>query len=222
VESAFCEPIPADCRLIETFRYDPSAGAVDLDLHLNRMCDAARKLGFSFRRKDAEHLCGGLSSPASLRCRLTLTQEGQFDLQTHALGVTASQWVLGVSDRRLRSDDPWLAHKTTERRLYDETRAALPVGIDEILFLNEKDELCEGTITNVFVQCADQTWVTPPISSGCLPGILRQNLIVSRKVRVKVVTLDDLRQAVKIRVGNSLRGLIDAKLAPDALKSFGF
>jgi hypothetical protein len=45
---------------------------------------------------------------------------------------------------------------------------------------------------------------------------------VSRKVRVKVVTLDDLRQAVKIRVGNSLRGLIDAKLAPDALKSFGF
>jgi 4-amino-4-deoxychorismate lyase len=88
--------------------------------------------------------------------------------------------------------------------------------------LNEKGELCEGTITNVFVQCADQTWATPPISSGCLPGILRQNLIVSRKVRVKVVTLDDLRQAVKIRVGNSLRGLIDAKLAPDALKSFGF
>ena len=54
MESAFCEPIPADCRLIETFRYDPSAGAVDLDLHLNRMCDAARKLGFSFRRKDAD------------------------------------------------------------------------------------------------------------------------------------------------------------------------
>jgi branched-subunit amino acid aminotransferase/4-amino-4-deoxychorismate lyase len=54
--------------------------------------------------------------------------------------------------------------------------------------------------------------VTPPISAGCLPGILRQKLIKSGEVTVKTVTLGDLMAARSVVVGNSLRGKIRADL----------
>jgi len=212
VESAFCEIVPPDCRLIETFRYTPGFGAVDLGLHLNRMCDSARQLGFAFDRDLAEHICDGLSGNKPLRCRLTLGVKGDFQLSHVPLDPAPAVWQVDISDTRLNTGDAWLAHKTTQRDIYDTTRANLPHGIHEMLFLNERDELCEGTITNVFVETQGGTWVTPPISAGCLPGILRQKLIKSGEVTVKTVTLGDLMAARSVVVGNSLRGKIRADL----------
>lgn len=50
---------------------------------------------------------------------------------------------------------------------------AREAGADEALFGNGRDELCEGTWSNVFVRIGDR-WITPPLSSGCLPGITRR------------------------------------------------
>lgn len=55
-------------------------------------------------------------------------------------------------------------------------RLALAAGADEALFANTRDELCEGTWSNVFARI-DDTWHTPPLSSGCLPGITRSVVI---------------------------------------------
>ena len=63
--------------------------------------------------------------------------------------------------RALGGGGSWLRYKTTDRGLYDRTRAALPQGLDEVLFLNERDELCEGTTTNVFLRCDDGPCVRP-------------------------------------------------------------
>lgn len=54
--------------------------------------------------------------------------------------------------------------------------AAREAGADETLFANTRDELCEGTWSNVFVRI-DGCWITPPLSSGCLPGITRHFVI---------------------------------------------
>jgi branched-chain amino acid aminotransferase len=51
-------------------------------------------------------------------------------------------------------------------------------GATEAMFANTLGNLCEGTGTNVFVVVNGQL-VTPPLSSGCLPGITR-GLIVER------------------------------------------
>ncbi|MDH4410922.1 MAG: aminotransferase class IV [Verrucomicrobiales bacterium] len=51
-------------------------------------------------------------------------------------------------------------------------RLAREAGADEALFANTRDELCEGTWSNAFVRI-DGVWHTPPLSSGCLPGITR-------------------------------------------------
>lgn len=45
-------------------------------------------------------------------------------------------------------------------------------GCGEALLFNERDELCEGTGSNVFI-ILEGRLVTPPLSSGCLAGITR-------------------------------------------------
>jgi branched-chain amino acid aminotransferase len=47
---------------------------------------------------------------------------------------------------------------------------------DEAIFANTAGELCEGTGTNVFVGIGGRL-LTPPTTSGCLPGITRELLI---------------------------------------------
>ena len=114
---------------------------------------------------------------------------------------------------RLRSSDPILRHKTSKRGVYDAARAEhRRDAIDEVILLNERDEVCEGTITNIFVDDGSGTLLTPPLSSGCLAGILRTSLICGKKARNQRLTLDDLKRQ-PFYVGNSLRGLVRATLA---------
>lgn len=49
---------------------------------------------------------------------------------------------------------------------------AREAGADEAIFGNTEGNLCEGTWSNVFVRI-DGRWITPPLSSGCLPGVTR-------------------------------------------------
>lgn len=67
--------------------------------------------------------------------------------------------------------------KTTS---YGENVVALDIaaqaGCSEALFANTRDELCEGTGSNVFV-VLDERIITPPLDSGCLDGITRRLLL---------------------------------------------
>jgi 4-amino-4-deoxychorismate lyase len=118
-------------------------------------------------------------------------------------------WRLALAKTRLDAGDDWLRHKTTRRAVYDADRAALPDGVDELIYMNTRGDLCEGTITNLFVRKGD-VLVTPPISAGCLPGVLRSSLICAGKARVGKLREEDLQG--EVYVGNSLRGLIAARL----------
>ena len=84
---------------------------------------------------------------------------------------------MAIAPQRLISDNLWLRHKTTQRAFYDGMHAALPGGVDEWLFFNERDELCEGTITNIFIIKANGKIITPASNSGVLLGIFRQTLL---------------------------------------------
>ena len=111
---------------------------------------------------------------------------------------------------RLSSADPWLRHKTTNRVLYDDARAALPEGVDEWLFLNERGEVCEGTITTLFFDRGEGLR-TPPLACGCLPGVLREEMLDTGVAQVEVLRAEDLGR-VRIAVGNALRGLVPGVL----------
>ena len=211
MESPLRAPSEPGFRLIETFGWHPGEGFRRLDLHLARMSRSAAALGIPFDETAARTVLSG-TGKTPLRCRLTLDAAGGFEMTSAPLGATPDQWRVAIADQRLDSADPWLAHKTTRRALYDQARSSLPDGTDELLFLNERGEACEGTITTLFVTLADGTRVTPPLSAGLLPGILRQTLVASGQYIERPVTPDDLASARSISMGNSLRGLIPVQL----------
>lgn len=103
--------------------------------------------------------------------------------------------------------------KTTARDFYDGERDRLKalIGIDEVIFLNEAGDLCEGSFTSLFIKL-DDALLTPKLTSGLLPGVLRQALIDSGAAKEAKMTLSDLKRAEAIFVGNSLRGLMPAKI----------
>jgi 4-amino-4-deoxychorismate lyase len=142
--------------------------------------------------------------------RLTIGRLGDVDLTTAPLPRHPASWRLIVAPERLDPEDPRLRHKTTERGFYDRVRAALPTGVDEAIFLNTRGEVCEGSITNLFFDLGDGL-MTPPLACGCLPGVLRAELLASGRAREAILAEGDLRQA-RLWMGNSLRGLIAAVL----------
>ncbi|WP_298852426.1 aminotransferase class IV family protein [uncultured Ruegeria sp.] len=208
MESPLRPSAEPDFRLIETLAFRPEQGFVRQDRHLARMARTASALGVPFNSDEATAVLNEAVGDTPLRCRLTLDASGVFDLTTGVLAGNPPIWRVALSDQRLASNDLWLRYKTTHRALYDSARAALPEGIDELLFLNELDELCEGTITNLFLEMPDGRVLTPALSSGLLPGILREELLDKETVIEAVLTLTDLKNAQTVYMGNSLRGLI--------------
>lgn len=184
-------------KLIETVLWDGRA-APRWALHLERLRRSAEMLGWTC----PDVAPAGPDHPA--RLRLTLDRAGRVEWQVAPLPPTKAAWRVGLAEARLRSDDPWLRVKTTRRAVYDAARAVLPEGLDEVIFLNERGEVCEGTITTVFFD-RGQGMRTPPLSSGLLPGVLRAEL----SCREELLSAEDLG-AVRLWVGNALRGLIPA------------
>lgn len=184
-------------RLIETLLWD-GAKAPRWPLHRDRLHRSAALLGWGCPNV----VPTGPDHPA--RLRLTLDRQGAAEWTVAPLPPAKGTWRVGLAAERLRSHDPWLRVKSTQRAAYDRARAALPKGLDEAIFLNERGEVCDGSITSVFFD-RGQGMRTPPLSSGLLPGVLRAELACPEEV----LLTDDLPR-VRLWVGNALRGLVPA------------
>ena len=194
--------------LVETMAFDPVDGLTRLDGHLARMKASAAVLGFTFDRHAARNELQAatfrLREPA--RVRLLLARSGAMAIETRAMPPTPDAPVsVALAALPVDGDDFRLRHKTTDRGFYDAARR----GVFEILFTQPDGFLTEGSFTNIFVE-RDGILHTPPLSRGLLGGILRQDLIGTGKAREADLRADDLAHGFLI--GNSLRGLLPAKL----------
>lgn len=203
--------VPAGTQLIETMLWQPGQGVALHRRHRDRMCLSARRLGFAFDAAQFDATLAGVTGDAPLRLRLTLERGGRIEMTAAPVPPPARLWRVAIAPEVLASEDPWLQVKSTRRALFDRVRANLPVGIDEAIFRNEKGHVCEGTICNLLIERAGQ-WVTPPVSDGVLPGVMRAELLARGALRVAPVTLVDLRAASRLRLCNALRGQIEARL----------
>jgi para-aminobenzoate synthetase/4-amino-4-deoxychorismate lyase len=196
--------------LFETLRYD--GAFVRLDRHLERMRNSAEVLGLPFDRARAsaalERAVPGAAAP--LRVRLSLDEAGAFNCTSAQVESAPTRWRYAISPFRVNSVDQLLRHKTSWREFFDDERARLAglTGCDEVIFLNERSELSEGSRTNIFVRRGGKL-VTPPLCAGVLNGVLRRELIAEGACSEAVLSVDDLRGDVLL--GNSLRGLIPAQ-----------
>ncbi len=213
---------PADpFELLETMRWERGRGVRFLDLHVARLEDSARWFAYRFDRAEIDEALRAAIEAASgdsLRLRLTLDVAGVARVAAAPLDEPfaeapdpdASPWRLVVSPERLDPRDVHVRRKTTRRAVYDGEHARLTAGgaADEVLFLNREGFVADASRTSVFAVLGGR-WLTPPLEDGALDGVLRRALIAKADppVEARRLTLDDLRRADAILVGNSVRGL---------------
>ncbi|TPN82709.1 hypothetical protein FJ987_10755 [Mesorhizobium sp. CU2] len=216
-ESALRDGNGAGFELIETMRWEPGSGFLRFDRHLARLYSSAAELGFAC---DPERIGEALSSATgghglALRTRLALQRNGEATAAAEPYEPLAADkvWRLRLARTKLDSQDMLLRHKTSRRQLYTHARSEyLVTQADEVILANERGELCEGTITNLFADFGDGILATPRLDCGLLPGILRGALLDEGRAVEAIYSFEDLKSAKAIFVGNSLRGLIPARL----------
>jgi para-aminobenzoate synthetase / 4-amino-4-deoxychorismate lyase len=195
--------------LIETMRFDPQDGVVELDRHLERLKASADALDFAFDRHEARNeLQAATFRAGPSRVRLVLARSGALAIEMRPLEPAADEPVaVAVAPLPVPPDDFRLRHKTSDRGFYDAARAA--AGTFEVLFRDPDGFLTEGSFTSLFVE-RDGTLVTPPLARGLLPGILRGRLIEEGRAAEGDLVEGDLAQG--FYVGNAVRGLVRARL----------
>jgi para-aminobenzoate synthetase/4-amino-4-deoxychorismate lyase len=200
-----------DFRLIETMRVSESGEVYLLERHLHRLRHSARHFSFKYDSdKVREQIARAAPRrPASLR--LLLSQSG--DLEISSGSLPADQFGrLKLSSVRVNSKNPFLYHKTTKRGVYEEARRDCDANTDVIL-INERGEMTETTITNIAV-FRDGQWITPALSCGLLPGVLRAELLARGEIVEGIIHPEDLHSSDPIRCFNALRGVFDVELLP--------
>lgn len=196
--------------LIETMGFDPEDGLLHLDRHLARLRRSAEIFGFVFDhhtvRNELQAATFRLRAPA--RVRLLLARSGALAVEIRAMPERPKAPVtVAVARLPVHSGDFRVLHKTTDRRFYADVLAR--AGTFEVALTDPQGYLTEGSFTSLFVE-RDGRLLTPPLSRGVLPGILRESLIEEGRALEADLVPDDLSPGFFI--GNAVRGLIPARL----------
>ncbi len=223
LKARFLTGVSSDFSLIETLQAHRGSGARHLHLHLQRLSASARHFGFCCDTAQiaaqVSAVCADLGGDALYRMRVLLNADGTVDIRTAPMSDSMPSPVrLLLAKQPMQSNDVFLRHKTTLRRRYDLAwQAAEKNGAFDTLFVNEKSQVTEGGRSNLFIY-RDGQWLTPPLSEGVLPGIMRGLLLddPTMNAREAVLTLDDLQSAERIMVCSSLRGTLPASVDWDA------
>ena len=224
LKAHFLTEVDAPFELIETLRYEKGKGFHLLERHLARLQASAHHFGYPFSR---EAVLAALNAEAArvtsavALVRMLLAEDGVITVTSTeiALPTKDTVWRFVISDQRVDEKDPLFYHKTTRRQFYDremERQKGL-TGCDEVVFLNTRGELTEGTRTTLFLE-EDGRLFTPALACGLLPGTLREELLDLPRAAASEVVLTpaDLERADRIYLGNSVRGLVRAELMQKA------
>lgn len=201
---------PPDFSLLETLLWTPEGGFALLERHLQRLRDSAAYFDFPFDELEIRGRLEALiptASPAGSgeiqRVRLLLDAEGGISLERSALNPLPAPYRVRLAENPVASNNPFLYHKTTCRKLYEAAR--LP-NCDDVLLWNERGELTESLIANLVV-ARDGELLTPPLACGLLPGAARAQWLAEGRLREAAIRVEDLAGCDKIFLLNSVRGL---------------
>ncbi|WP_017930884.1 chorismate-binding protein [Robiginitomaculum antarcticum] len=204
-------------HLIETLKWSPQNGFMRLDRHIDRLLKSSKELGYTIDIKQLYiELESNLDKITTVqRIRISLAKDGYVAITTQDLDELPLPIKLVLSKTSLTATRQNFEHKTDARAFYNGERERLieSTACDEVLFLNSDGQLCEGSFTSLFIAVdGKDTLLTPTLSCGLLPGVLRESLIASGEAVETLISIDDLSHARQIFVGNSLRGLMPAVL----------
>ncbi len=228
LKAAFLEDPKDRPSLIETLLWERAGGYWLLEQHLERLRDSAMYFVYPFDEAaigDALALAAEGYSPATdQRVRLLLAPSGEVSVTAVAVDIDGGRaalradpptvaWAAGA----VNSADPFLAHKTTRRAAYDRAlKAATAASHWDLLFVNERGEVTEGARSTLFLR-KNSHWLTPPVSSGLLPGVFRRHFMTGTHVQVRPLAPDDVRTADRVCLANAVWGMVAVRLEDSEL-----
>ena len=201
--------------LVETLKWTVANGFDYLEGHMIRLMRAAGNLGHALNpgvvMATLDNSVAGKTDDT--RVRICVSLQGNLSVQTAKLTPMPAKMRVRLNDGHVQSDDPAFAYKTSPMPLYDAARKTVKdsADFDELLFINQRGELTEGSFTNIFARINGQLF-TPPLTCGLLPGVLRADLLASGTAQERVLKPADLTGTTVLYVGNSVRGLMPATL----------
>jgi branched-chain amino acid aminotransferase len=183
---------PLGAGIFETVRTENSRPQL-LSRHMRRVLLSARHLGLSLPSEDQilsaiEHLISAELHPVG-RLRLSFssnhfvaTHEAYLSKGDHlAVGIHRT---LGSSAERQHKVFPYTHH-------LDLLAKATSQGVDEFICVDGVGRVTEGAVSNVALRIHGQ-WITPPITSGILPGVIRALAIERCDFLVREILESDL------------------------------
>lgn len=186
-------------------------------LHLDRMSASAAHFGQPFDRASTEALIASyietLPPAARFQLRLELAADG-------SVFVRVSRFIQPKRHGRVRmahhftpADDVLRRHQTTCREMYDRLLPeARRDGFDDFIFSNDRGELTEGAVHNVFIKRGKKL-LTPPLDCGVLPGIYRHHVLETNPcAEEQILRPHDLQNAEAIYLTNALVGIYPVKI----------
>ena len=197
-------------RLLESIAWTPECGSVLLERHLDRLSLAATHFGFDVDLDEVRRTIESFNADEPQVIRVLVGLGGAVELEPRAMPMPDPNPVVVFDTRPIDRGDEFLRHKTTRRDRYDEARERFPEVYDVLLW-NRLGQLCESTIANLVVEI-DNEYRTPPLEAGLLPGTMRAELLDRGDIVEAMVTYDDLREADRVWLINSVRGWVEIEI----------
>ena len=175
--------------------------------HMRRAVTSAQQLGFRIPSEDlvrnaVEQLCINEQYPFGL-LRISFGQNGNWSaVHLPYEPVKEGAKLLTYDTAIAVQGQPIKSYPYDYRLEILETIKAL--GADEAIVCNDKGKICEGSVTNLLLRIDDK-WVTPPISDGVLPGVMRALVIEYCGVSVRSIDKSEIEQVQSAFLLSSLR-----------------
>ena len=183
-----------------------------LDTKLARLANSAQYFGFELDRAAVGQSIVDVASsePSPAWVTVLISRHGQTSVQASA----APAWHEGPDDgavaigalarRQVSSQNVYLFHRTTNRKLIDRLARKYPHA-DVVIVCNELDEVAGAVSANVVVSI-DGVWITPPVAAGTVPTAFRHRLLSAGTIVEGTIAREKLVSADAIGVIDDVHG----------------
>lgn len=214
IKSRALAAAPPSFELLETMLWKPDAGYLLLGRHLKRLLQSADYFGFYIDVPDVRDRLERYAAALPVvphRIRLVVSRRGAVEITSRTHDVDMGFADVALAATAIDPMDPFLYHKTTNRSVYEDAIAAR-LGFTDVLLFNDRGEVTESTVANLVVEIGGEL-LTPPVSSGLLPGTLRAHLLDDMQIRERVITVQQMSEASHCYLLNSVRGVHPVSIA---------
>ncbi|MDX1667951.1 MAG: aminotransferase class IV, partial [Limnobacter sp.] len=219
-KTQFLRASTTEFQLLETLRLDHGLW-VRLDLHLNRMREAARFFGFVWNESqimNSLEKVGSTQADAVWKARLLLNAQGELSVQLDPLPKPPPFIEVRLGQQPMTAKGEWVRYKTTYRPHYELHAPTHPQVFDTLLV--DREELVTECCRFNVVFKIENRLVTPRMSTGkqanLLGGVFRAFLLGENTVSEADVAASDLGLVQRAWLINSLREWVEIDRLADS------